>query len=266
MVTKHEIIKALNKIAPESSAEPWDNCGMQLDLGKNAFEKIIVCLEITGDVIEEAKAKGADLIITHHPLYFRETKNIINGTFPGEYTIELIKSGISVYSAHTSFDKADGGNNTELCEMLGLTDIEKMYESGDVNDYVGYMGLVSDAKPPTLEELALRVKSVLHLEKGEVRMTGAQSSIIYKVGVCTGAGADLMQLASSYGCDAFVTGDVKYHEAQLAKELGIGLIDAGHYGTEAIFAPNMADKLRGILGAEADIEVSETDINPFTIV
>lgn len=128
MVTKHDIITALNEIAPENIAEPWDNCGMQIDLGKQSFEKILVCLEITRDVIKEAKEKGVDLIVTHHPLYFKETKNIIKGTFPGDYTIDLIKSGISVYSAHTSFDKAKGGNNTELCEMLGLTDIEKMYE------------------------------------------------------------------------------------------------------------------------------------------
>lgn len=134
------------------------------------------------------------------------------------------------------------------------------------NDYVGYMGLIGDFDPPTLDEFAVKVKEVLGLADGELRLTGDPMTFIYKVGVCTGAGADLAFLAKEYGCDVFITGDVKYHEAQLAKETGIALIDAGHYGTEAIFAPNMADKIRLQIGMQAEIIVSEVNINPFSVI
>lgn len=264
MIDRNDLLTALNNIAPESIQESWDNCGLQIDVGRQAYNKILVCLEITRDVINEAIEKGAEIIVTHHPLYFRETKNVLRGTIPGDYTIDLIKHDIAVYSSHTCFDKVNGGNNTELCRMLGLENVEKMYEGPGENDYVGYMGIIPDVW--SVNELAVRVKDALGLDDGEVRYTGDMYSFIMKIAVCTGSGADLLMLAKSYGCDALVTGDVKYHDAQTAKELGIALVDAGHYGTEIQFAENMAEKLRTQIGMQAEVIVSETNINPFSII
>lgn len=261
MIKTVDLIEIINKIAPESIAESWDNCGMQINMGNDEVSKILVCLEITKAVIEEAKAEGADFILTHHPLYFREIKQIDDNNIIGNYTVDLIKSGISVYSAHTSFDKVEGGNNTTLCQMLEMVNVEKMYEGPGENDYVGYTGEFECEI--SLAEAVLKVKNALKLDDAEIRYTGIPEALIKKVGVCSGAGADLARLAKSKGCDLFITGDVKYHDAQTASETGIALIDAGHYGTEYIFAENMAEKLKDIVGDKVEIIVSAVNINPF---
>ena len=105
MIDRNDLLTALNNIAPESIQESWDNCGLQIDVGRQAYNKILVCLEITRDVINEAIEKGAEIIVTHHPLYFRETKNVLRGTIPGDYTIDLIKHDIAkVISKYMKID------------------------------------------------------------------------------------------------------------------------------------------------------------------
>lgn len=261
MITINELREAIDRISPEKSAEPWDNCGIQINTGKESVDRILVCLEITKMVVEEAKRKQADIIITHHPLYFGAFKRIDNNEVMGNYTVSLIKSDISVYSAHTSFDKAPGGNNAKLCELLGLINAEPLFTGDGSYDYVGYTAEFPEEK--TLVEIARLVSAALTLEPGELRYTGDEKKRIKKVGICSGAGADLVFDAADKGCGLFITGDVKYHEAQNAKERGIAIIDAGHFGTEKIFAQNMAEKLRSEIGCKAEILVSKTDINPF---
>lgn len=264
MISIGELKEALNRIAPEETAEPWDNCGIQINTGKESFERILVCLEITKAVIKEAKERHADIIVTHHPLYFGSFKQIDNNKVMGNYTVELIKADISVYSSHTCFDKAAGGNNTNLCAILGLKNIEPLFTGEGKFDYVGYTA--EFPREMTLEEAARLVSEVLRLEPGELRYTGDVHKTVKKVGVCTGAGADIAFDAAEKGCELFITGDVKYHEAQNARELGIALIDAGHFGTEKIFAENMAEHLRREIGERVQILVSETDANPFSFL
>ena len=264
MISIDELKEALDRIAPEATAEPWDNCGIQINTGKESFEKILVCLEITKAVIKEAKERHADIIVTHHPLYFGSFKQIDNNKVTGNYTVELVKADISVYSSHTCFDKAAGGNNTNLCGILGLKNIEPLFTGEGKFDYVGYTA--EFPQETTLEEAAKLVSEALRLEPGELRYTGDAQKTVKKVGVCTGAGADITFEAAEKGCELFITGDVKYHEAQNARELGIALIDAGHFGTEKIFAANMAHHLKREIGSRAEVLVSEIDINPFSFL
>lgn len=123
IVTYSEISDVLNQIAPLSLAEDWDNSGFQILLDKKEIRTVLLCLDVTAAVIKEAINANADLIISHHPMYFSSFRNIVSGDLISDYTIELIKNGISVYSSHTSFDKAEKGTNFYLAKMLGLSDL-----------------------------------------------------------------------------------------------------------------------------------------------
>jgi dinuclear metal center YbgI/SA1388 family protein len=180
--------------------------------------------------------------------------------------IDLIKAGISVYSAHTTFDEAFGGNNEYLADLLGLSRIRRIKNKrtamkGDSREYViGRMGEFTE--PITMEAACRLVENALNI-KGELKTVGDSNKIIRTVGLCTGAGGDEMGAAIKNGCDLFITGDVRHHEAQIAIEKGICIIDAGHYGTEKIFAENFADKLKKNVGSKIQIIESEINTNPF---
>jgi len=242
MMEIEQIIELIESIAsPELSAE-WDNCGLLINTGKIEIEKVMTALEITRDVIKEAKEKKADLIITHHPVIFDPLKKIDRSSIPGEYIVDLIKSGISVYCAHTNFDEAKGGNNDHLASLLNLKD-------GELNDEMSF------------KEVWEIVKRALKID--DIKTVGDPSSRIKKVGLCAGAGSDMIPGAAGAGLDLFITGDIKYHDALYASETGLCLIDAGHYGTEKFFAENIALKLAAAAGGKIEVFPSCTNIDPF---
>ncbi len=257
---KKKLVEIIEGFCPSETAEAWDNCGFQLDLGGALKEirKVLVSLEVTEAVIDEAIELGADLILTHHPLLFSGVKKIEEEDVTGNYLIRLIREGISVYSCHTSFDKLPGGNNDYLGFMLDLENIRPFARDN---------GFCRKGRPPfsaTFAELIGAASEALSMEKRYFRWTGDLTKTIETVGWCTGAGSEFIKAAWEDGCDLYITGDLKYHEAQMAKEMGLCVLDIGHYGSEKIFAENMADMLREHIGAE-DVEIfcSEKDLNPF---
>jgi len=261
-----ELIAEIEVIAPREIEEEWDNSGMQINMGNQEVNRVLIALEITKSVIAEAMMKDVDFIITHHPLLFSKIDVVDYNTITGNYVIDLIKAGISVYSAHTTFDDTFGGNNEYLADILGLSRIRRIKNKrfamkGDDREYVvGRMGNFSELI--TMEAACRLVEEALGV-KGELKTVGDQNKIISTVGLCTGSGGDTMAAAIKNGCDLFITGDVKHHEAQIAREKGICLIDAGHYGTEKIFAENFADKLKKNVGSKIQIIESEINTNPF---
>ncbi|MDD2189516.1 MAG: Nif3-like dinuclear metal center hexameric protein [Eubacteriales bacterium] len=262
-----ELIAEIEVIAPRELEEEWDNCGMQINMGNDEISRVLVALEITKSIIAEATMKGVDFIITHHPLLFNKIDVVDNNDIIGNYVIDLIRAGISVYTAHTTFDEAFGGNNEYLAEIIGLTRVRRILnkkpyiKEQDLAHPVGRIGDFSE--PITMDAVCRLVEKALKIT-GELRIVGDSNKIIRTVGLCTGAGGDMLTYAIKNGCDLFITGDVKHHEAQLARESGICLIDAGHYGTEYIFAANFADKLRKNIGSEIQILESEIVSNPFS--
>ncbi len=256
-----QIAKLCDEIAPLELQEPWDNSGVQIDVGRPYIQKVLVCLEITRDVVSEAIEEDVDLIVTHHPLLFRGVKKIDRTTPVGEYLLELIFTGISVYSSHTSFDTALGGNNDDLAKRIGLTEIEEL--TGFGGEAMGRTGYLE--KPVTLKELVLLLDEALD-HPGGIRAAGDPETVIEKVGLCTGAAGEFCQAAMEQGCQAYISGDVKHHEAQEARERGLCLIDAGHFGTEQIFVENMAKQLREKCGGQLTVLESKVNVNPFDFV
>ena len=235
-ITVQSIAEVMNRIAPKSLAEEWDNPGLLVGNFSAEVDKIFVCLDVSEENIKIAADFGAQLIISHHPIIFRAVKNIRTDLPLGRKIELLIKNNISVFAAHTNLDSALGGVNDVLAEKIGLTEI-KMF--GDEEISLGRLGKLPE--PMTAENFAALVKKNLNAET--VRLVNAGNFLISKVGICSGAGSEFILKTKFLGADAFVTGDLKYHEAQSAVENKIHVIDAGHFATEFPIVHALAEKL-----------------------
>ena len=255
-----EFIEIMEEIAPTKAYKEIDNSGPQIYSGADEVHKVLVCLEINMDVLKEAVEKGADMILTHHPLIFTPEQFIDYDDFPGRYIHEAVKNGISVYSSHLAFDFAPKGNNTYLAFLLGLTYVN----TGSLDDE--WRGVLE--KPMSFEEAVRHVEETLKLPQNYVRCVDGGREEIRTVGLCTGAGGNYITSAVRHGCDLFITGDLKLHEAQYAKACGLSVIDAGHYGTEKIFVENMAHQIyarSAEKGLDIDVIMAEANTNPYII-
>lgn len=238
---------AVNRLAPKNLAEDWDNPGLLVGNPTAAVKKIFVCLDATDTTIAQAIDLGAELIVAHHPLIFHPIKNIRTDLPLGKKISRLIKNDVALFAAHTNLDSATGGVNDVLAKRLGLRDVKNF---GDEENSLGRIGTLEI--PMTAENFARHVKQALRAEN--VRLICAGDFQIRKVGICGGAGADFIAKGKFFGAQAFVTGDVKYHEAQAAVEGGIHVVDAGHFATEFPIVAEFADYLRGEL-KNFDVEI-----------
>lgn len=272
-ITVTEVVEAIEEIAPVSLQESWDNSGLLIGFEDSFVDRLLTCLEVDMKVVDEAIHLGAGMIVTHHPLIFGGIKKLHAGDPDDKAMMKLVSGGISVYSCHTPFDKVKGGNNDIIARMLGLTSVRnlkgepvsaaaKMIERADEAD-IGRMGKLKEAM--TCRQVLGLVSAQMDISLRQLRFVGDMDEEITMVGVCTGAGADLMEMAAASGCQMFITGDVKYHEARYALAHGIAVIDAGHYGTEKFFASAMKEKLEKKLEG-VSIAASKINQEPFTML
>lgn len=252
-----EIIEA---VAPLDTQESWDNSGWQLKLTNGDISKVMTALEINRQVIYDAVLNSVDVIVTHHPLFFEGIKSVDRNNITGNYICELIKHGISVYSTHTPFDKCHGGNNDYLGMILGFENVSLMG-----TDPSGFcrMGFVP-GEGLKAENFIDYASKTLNVDKRFFSYAGPSEKAIKKVGWCAGSGSEFIENAKAAGCDLYITGDVKYHAAQEARELDIAVLDCGHYGTEQIFCKNIMSLLDKT--GEVDIIQCDVNLNPFAII
>ena len=221
MITVKNISDYIDSIAPYNTKCQWDNCGVLVGDKDKEVRKIGFTLDLTSEVLADAKENNVDLIITHHPIIFRPVKNFLKGNL----AYDLAVSGISAVSAHTNFDCAMGGVNDVLCELLGITNSKGVPDE----ECPIPMARIGDIKPMNSSDFAKKVADVL----GTVCRVADGENIIKKVAVCGGSGADdLIFTAAEMGADAVVTGEIKHHIFLAAKEIGITAIMAGHFETE----------------------------------
>lgn len=214
----------LNSIAPFETQEDWDNSGMLVGDMEAEVKKVAVVLDITHEEIKKAKAIGADLIISHHPVIFNPIKSVTKGSVP----YELVASSINALCCHTPLDIADGGTNDSLAKLLGI-------EVTRTEDPILRLGTV---EPTTAENLAGKIAKTLNTK---VRYADAGRKI-EKIAICTGAGCSLIEAAGEI--DAFITGDASHHNFLDCVQAGITLIVAGHYETEIVVVPVLVKKLQ----------------------
>ncbi len=361
-----QIMQIIEGLAPKRLAEDWDNTGLQVGDPAAEVRTVMVALDLTGEVLEEALKKGANLVVCHHPVIFKGLKNLRMDLPLGQRLARAVQGGVAVYAAHTNLDAA-GGVNDALAAELGLTGTEplgdgytdKLYkivvfiplghqdqvrqalaEAGagfignyshcsfeipgtgtflpldGANPFIGKpgnlerveevrvetivpesrlwravramirahpyeepaydiyplanqgqsfgLGRVGRLDPPlSLADLARLVRD--RLRPAALRICGDPGREIKKVAVCGGSGAALIGRAAAVGADCLVTGDIKHHEALEAQDTGLALIDAGHYATEAVILPVLADRLRSEISAlklKTSVLVTEVGSDP----
>ncbi|MBQ8237628.1 MAG: Nif3-like dinuclear metal center hexameric protein [Oscillospiraceae bacterium] len=259
MATVADILHFIESIAPPHMAAEWDNVGLLCGRKDKAVRKILVALDPFRTVIDEAIALGADLIVTHHPLIFRSPLMAVNeDTEAGRCVLALIEHGIAAINAHTNLDMAPGGVNDVLAQTLGLTDIEI------INPVENY-GLLRKGEVPeqSLTTFLGSVREKLRCQ-GLRYVDGGKSVRVVAVG--GGSCADGMYEAIAAGCDTLVTSDIKYNQFRTAWELGLNLIDAGHFHTENPVMPVVAEKLRfAFPGVEVIFSENHTDVMNFFV-
>jgi dinuclear metal center YbgI/SA1388 family protein len=241
----------------------WDNNGVQINVGSAEIKRILVALDVTEEIVCEARSIGADFILVHHPLIFGKLLHAVDeSSVVGARITELVRAGISVYAAHTSFDVAYGGNNDYLCELLELQKIRRVTPENESSgeDVIGKIGNLK--REMTLVEVCDLLRERLCTDR-RLPAVGDPSARILKVGLCTGGGGDQIEAFARNGCSLYITGDVRHHEALFAAEKGICLIDAGHFDTEWIFVRNFAEKLKAAAGDIAEIYESKRGRGPF---
>lgn len=236
--TVNDIVKIMDGIAPPNLAEAWDNVGLLVGRSDNTVKKIMVALDVSPEVAEQALEHKVQMIVTHHPVIFDPVKKMTDRTWQQKLLLDCAENKIAVYSAHTSLDSVLGGVNDVLAAQLGLQHTEVLVPAAGGEAGLGRVGCLLATL--TLQEFSEKIKAVLKLDRVVVGDAGQK---VNKVALCGGAGADFISEALAAGADTFVTGDVKYHTAQNAVYSGLNIIDATHQGTELPVINTLADRI-----------------------
>lgn len=262
MKTVREIHEFLQTLAPESMQESWDHVGLLCGRANAPVTRILVALDPFRAACEEAKALGAQLLVTHHPAIW-ELSAVNDGTAQGRNLLFLIENGIAALNAHTNLDKAPGGVNDCLAAALGLADVQVVDPEGTDGQGRPYgllrCGKVCAQSPAAFAQF---VKAALSCPGLRYADGGREIRTVFVGG---GACAGELARAAELGCDAFVTADVKYNAFADAVELGVTLIDAGHFETENPVCTYLAESLRTQF-PEIEVFVSKTNTDPIKFV
>ena len=224
-----EVLSALERFAPLPLQESWDNAGLQVGLTETEVSGALLCLDVTEKIVEEAIQKGCNLIVSHHPLLFRGLKTISDLTDVQRTVMKTIKNGICVISMHTNMDNAKGGVNFKIAEKLGLHDVRffasKTVEGVEAGS--GVIGTLSGAM--AADDFVVAVKKAFDVECAMCNELLRRP--VQKVAICGGAGDFLLDEALKAGADAFITGEMHYHQ-YFGYEQRIQICVIGHYQSE----------------------------------
>lgn len=236
-----DIKKEIEKFAPPFLKESYDNIGLMVGSNDKSVKKILVALDCTNEVISEGKKEKVDLIITHHPLIFKKPSKIVYEDLQGKKIIELIKNNISLYSCHTNLDSAEQGINEEVVKMLGFNK-SQIIEKSKIEGFEGAgIGRIIDLD----EQISILDLINLLKEKLDIKTlrVARGKETTKKLAIINGSGQDFFTKALKMGADCIITGDTTYHFVSDYKEMGITIIDAGHFNTEALAFNNVIKKI-----------------------
>lgn len=257
-MTIRQIVEALETLAPLAFQEDYDNAGLQVGLVDGEVTGVLLCLDITEGIIDEAVRKGCNLVVSHHPLIFKPLRRISDATYQQRCVMQAVRHGITLYSAHTNLDNAEDGVNYRIASLIGLGGLSWLEEKPAGAGLSCGSGVVGDLPVPEPAEAFLArlketfgVKCLMH--------TDTAGAVVRRVALCGGAGSFLMDAARATGADCFITGEISYHHFFDAD--GMLLVAMGHYQSEQF----TKDLLRDFLAARFPglrLEMTETDTNP----
>lgn len=224
----NSIINLLNNEIKLKEHESWDNSGLQIGSMESNINKIMLTLDLSLEAAEHALKENVDLIISHHPFFFSSIKKIDTDTYDGKIIKMLIANNINLYSMHTNYDMAEKGVTYDLARKLNIGDYQVLHP---INiDKSGYGG-IGEVDPVNIRDYAHFVKEALEIEHVKLYCHN-EDIIVKKVAFCGGSGSDFIEDAINLKADLYITGDIKYHQAQTAIKNNLCIIDPGHYNTE----------------------------------
>ncbi len=254
-MTVQEIIDKLDSRSPIGSALDWDNVGLLVGDSAKEVKSIYIALDATDEAISHAIDKGADMLLTHHPLIFSGMKRITADDFIGRRVMSLIQNDIAYVAFHTNFDVFGMGDIA--ADALGIRNTEPLDETEE-DEGIGRIGDIG--KAVTLRKLAEETKKAFDISY--VNVYGDLSSDVCRIAISPGSGKSEIDVAVEKGADVLITGDIGHHDGIDAVAKGIFVIDAGHYGIEHIFIDDMAEYL-----SELGINIYKEEIrNPYEVV
>ena len=255
MVHVSDILQFVETLAPRSMKMDWDNVGLLCGSRSTPVTKVLVALDPFEHVCEEAARWGAEVMVTHHPLIFKPLPNVTDETTIGRGLMTLIKHDISAINAHTNLDQAPGGVNDVLAQKLALVNVQVVNPCGttEAGESWGLLRMGEVPQQP-LDAFLKRVKTLLGCE-GLRYVDGGKP--VRRVAVGGGACGDGWREALDAGCDTFVTSDIKYNQFWDAHDLGLNLIDAGHFYTENPVVAMLAEKIAAAF-PEIEVKISES--------
>jgi len=277
-----DIIRVTEAMAPPELAEAWDNIGLQVGSRDWPVKRIWVALDPLPQVVADACQADVDLLITHHPLIFKPLKSIDCTTPVGAIIGNALQHRLTIFSAHTNLDSAADGVNDALAHRIGLRNLSVLRPAADESRPVDEGDDMSGREPliiqglgrtgdlpheQTLASLARDMKNNLKLES--VAIAGDPDLAVGTVALCSGSGASLLGDFFASGAQAYISGDLRYHDAREVEIAGRGLIDIGHFASEHLIVDILADRLAGELAKTAGVvtvEAYRLEKDPFITI
>lgn len=249
-----EIIDALERFAPLPLQDSFDNAGLQTGLTKVEATGALLCLDVTEAVLDEAIAQGINLVVSHHPLLFHPLKSLTGRTEVERCVMKAVCNGISIYAAHTNLDNAPAGVNFKIAEKIGLSHVRMLKPcEGALEGGAGVIGNLQEEE--TKNNFLANLKNIFGVSC--LMHNQWRGHKIHTVALCGGAGAFLIPQAIQAGADAFVTGEIKYHEFQ-GRDNDILLVSLGHFESEQYTVELLETILRQ---AFPQLHIKKTQVN-----
>ncbi len=252
-----DVVEIADRIFPFDQAEEWDNCGVQVGDPDAPVTGVAFSLDPTVRTVRFAADRSCELLITHHPLILEPIRAVTPDTLVGMTILEAVRRGVAILSLHTNLDAAPGGLNDHLAARLGLLDVV-------IPGHARCARLGRLRRPASVFQLARNLAE--ELDTANVRVIAGEDVQAQRVFCASGSGMGYFPIARRHNADVIVTGDVKYHAAREALELGVPVIDGGHFGLERIAVDLLTESFRKefvALGAEVRCTPCRAEEDPF---
>lgn len=239
-----ELLDYLEREIPSHYACSWDNSGLQVGHGGKEIRRVYLAVDATEQVICDAAMKHCDFLLTHHPLLFKGIKQVSADTSIGRKLYMLIGNDIACYAAHTNFDAMPGGMGELAAALLQLDCVSPLEDmSGHLEDPwgIGVVGNLSESQP--LSAFCDQVKKNFGLKQVSLFAAAPLEKPVSRIAICPGSGRSMLEAVFASQAEVFLTGDMGHHEGLDCVDMGVSVVDAGHFGLEKIFVPVMAEKL-----------------------
>jgi dinuclear metal center YbgI/SA1388 family protein len=263
-VSLGEVLAALDARYDPALAESWDAVGLVCGDRDEPVRRVLFAVDPTADVVDEVIETGADLLVTHHPLFLTPVHGVPADDAKGRLVHRLVRAGAALFVAHTNADRAPGcGVNDALAAVLGLRNTQPLERLDDPRAGLGRVGELE--RPVPLREFAALVAAALPVTVGGVRSAGDPEQVVRRVAVCGGSGGSLMDVAAAAGADVLLTSDLKHHSvSEWQQSMRMSVCDVAHFASEWPWLPVASELLERDLSGRIEASVSRRRTDPWT--